>query len=177
MQGSGWLSVLGKIPAQKHDCLAIVTTTGAEIVLRQIVRVENDLIIVRGRMAGSTDAGRVIILPFDQVAYLAFNKMLPEAEIHAMFSQSASVLEFKNATPPTAESAPVSSGLERPPAAGSVPTEAGPPAVAAQGADVHPAESTAGSKGSPKPSHPSKSILLARLRARLANDNGGSIGR
>jgi hypothetical protein len=163
MQSSGWLSVLSKIPVQKHDCLAVVTTTGAEIVLREIVRVENDLLIVRGRMAGSTDGGRVIILPFDQVAYLSFNKMLPEAEIHAMFSQSGSVVEFKNTAP-------------NPGAA--VQTEAAPAVGTASGADaprpVEAATAPAGGKATAKPSHPSKSILLARLRARLSNDNGGA---
>ena len=163
MQGSGWLSVLGRIPVQKHDCLAIMTTTGAEIVLREIVRVENDLLIVRGRMAGSTDGGRVIILPFDHVAYLTFNKMLPEAEIRAMFDQSGSVLEFKNTVP-------VSSGPAQ-----AAPAEAAPAAGAAQSADApRPAEPpTVPAGGKAKPSHPSKSILLARLRARL-NENGGA---
>jgi hypothetical protein len=167
MQGSGWLSVLGKIPVQKHDCLAIVTTTGAEIVLREIVRVENDLLIVRGRMAGSTDGGRVIVLPFDQVAYLAFNKMLPEAEIHAMFSQSGSVLEFKS--PQTA----TQSGPEAGAQPGSTPESATSPAPDGP-RSVEPVTTPAGGKATAKPSHPSKSILLARLRARLSGENGGA---
>jgi hypothetical protein len=160
MQGSGWLSVLGKIPVQKHDCLAIVTTTGAEIVLREIVRVENDFIILRGRMAGSTDGGRVIILPFDQVGYLAFNKMLPEAEIQAMFNQSGAALEFKRDAAAPADQA-----------------AAQPEGASTQGADTTPSGDPAGGKGPAKVLHPSKSVLLARLRARLANDSAGPLGQ
>src|SRR5262249_10186078 len=92
MQGSTWLSVLGRIPAQQHDPLVIVTTTGCEIVLREIVRVEEEFIILRGRMAGSTDAGRVVILPFDQINYLGFNKLIPEAQLKAMFSGTPAAL-------------------------------------------------------------------------------------
>jgi hypothetical protein len=173
LQGSGWLSLLSKIPRQKHDHLAIVTTTGSEIVLREIVRVENDFIIVRGRMAGSPDQGRVLVLPFDQITYLAFSKMMPEAEINAMFGQEGSAVQFKDGAPPSAET---EAGAELTPAA---PTEE---AVAqgkdpATGAKGPAAPGAASGKGSAKPAPPSKSILLARLRARLANENGGSLPR
>jgi len=197
MQGSGWLSVLGRIPVQKHDCLVIVTTTGAEIVLREIVRVENDFVILRGRMAGSTDEGRVIILPFDQVAYFAFNKLLPEAEMQAMFGKSATSAPWPT-TSTRATEAPAPGETPEPRFAGSAPWVDGPRSESslaqetdtshletapAQGADANrsdgpvPTAPLPGGKATGKPAHPSKSLLLARLRARLANDDAGPLGR
>jgi hypothetical protein len=177
MQGSGWLSILNKISRQKHDNLAIVTSTGAEIVLREIVRVEDDFIIVRGRMAGSTDGGRVLILPFDQIAYLAFNKMLPEVEIHALFGQGSSAVQFKGQAAPVAASTEPAAAAQSAAAA----AEGAAPPGAAQAppspGSAAPAAAAAAAKGPAKPGHPSKSVLLARLRARLANDSGGPLTR
>jgi hypothetical protein len=147
MQGSGWLSVLGRIPPPQHNCLVILTTSGMEIMLREIVRMENDFIILRGRMAGSTDDGRAIILPFDQINYLGFNKMMSEAELQAMFGQS-------DAQSPPAAPTPI----EKPPAVAPPPAGTPPPAAAP------------GGKATAKAAHPSKSLLLARLRARLSGD-------
>jgi hypothetical protein len=186
MQGSGWLSVLSRIPAQKHDCLIIVTNTGAEIVLREIVRVENDFMILRGRMAGSTDEGRVIIMPFDQVTYFAFNKMMPEAELQAMFGKSASTVKWLTVEPPPGADSAIAAAppAEQPETGPFAQGETAP--TGAQGADAprsdgdaaHPAgPAPAGGKVPPKPGHPSKSLLLARLRARLANEGGNPLPR
>src|SRR5205085_2679930 len=81
MQGPGWVSVLRRIPPQHHDNLVVVTATGMEIMIRAIVRLEEEFVILRGRMAGSTDAGRVLVLPFDQINYLGFNKTMTEVDI------------------------------------------------------------------------------------------------
>src|SRR5262249_37656271 len=120
MQGSTWLSVLGRIPAQQHDSLVIVTTTGCEIVLREIVRVEEEFIILRGRMAGSTAAGPVVILPFDQINSLGFNKLIPEAQLKAMFSGTpAALVSPANGPAVVAQAVPTTAatGPDAPPSA------------------------------------------------------------
>src|SRR5438045_9447296 len=99
MQGSGWIAVLKRIPRQQHDSLVVVTATGVEIVIRELVRLEEDFLILRGRMAGSTDAGRVIILPFDQINYVGFNKLVPEPELQAMFGQQGADAGWADAPP------------------------------------------------------------------------------
>jgi hypothetical protein len=141
--------------------------------------------ILRGRMAGSADEGRVIIMPFDQVTYLAFNKMMPEAELQAMFGKSASTVKWLTVEPPPPADAaiavaPVAERPEGPPAA----QEAVAAPAAAQGADAPRSEADpgqpavpAGGKVPPRPAHPSKSLLLARLRARLANEGGNPLPR
>jgi hypothetical protein len=185
MQGTGWAAVLSRIPAEKHDSLVIVTNTGAEIVLREIVRVENDFLIVRGRMAGSADEGRVIILPFDQVTFLAFNKMLPEAEIKAMFAQGGTRLQGATAPSPPASLPPTTPITAPSPAAVAEAAKPAPGDASSPGPAIAtpppPAESdnppnVPGGKAPARPGQPSKSVLLARLRARLS-EGGGQLPR
>jgi hypothetical protein len=165
MQGYGWRSVLGRIPPQAHDSLVAVTLTGLEIMIRGIVRMEEDFLILRGRMAGSTDAGRVIILPFDQINYLGFNKMIAEAELQAMFGSAPAPAVWQNSQP-SLPAVPVAAAASEGPPDADAPASPGVSSSELPG----PKPAGLGGNGSAKPGHPSKSLLLARLRARLAGD-------
>ena len=152
MNSSTWVDLIRRIPEAQHDNLVAVTCTGAEIMVQKILVLENEFMIVRGRPAGSTEAPRILLMPFDQVNHLAFNKPLQEAEVKTMFgSGTAAVFD----SPPTAAAeipvgeAPLAAPEESPPS---------------------PAPSPASQPAPAKPALPSKSILLARLRARLSKD-------
>src|SRR5438093_8405671 len=71
MQGSSWIALFERIPTKYHDAIALNLVTGAEIMMQSLLRLENDYAIMRGRMAGSTDAGKVLILPYDHIVNLA----------------------------------------------------------------------------------------------------------
>jgi hypothetical protein len=164
MQGPSWIALFERIPAKLQDSLALTLVTGAEILMQSVLRLESDFAIIRGRMSGSTDAGRVLILPYDQIVNLAFTKRMLVADVQAVFGDTmesagangepAGALdgagEAETDTEETAEApsrgvpTEMKTVLNKPP----------PPASAAPG------------KTQPPP--PSKSILLARLRARLA---------
>lgn len=157
MQGTSWIAFFRRVPVNLHDSLALTVTTGSEIVIQSIVRLDDDFAIFRGRLAGTQDNGRVVIVPYTQLVSVAFNRHLKDADIEAIFGAStpmAAAIELTNAADEPLgheETAPAE------PAAAE-PTAPPPPAV------------------SPpvRPSMPSKSILLAKLRARLAD--GGSQG-
>jgi len=149
MQGNAWVSLIQRIPAQYHENLTVVLSTGAEIVMQTITCLEPEYMVIRGRTAGSTDGCRVYIVPYDQVQYLGFLKRLTEPEMQAVFGSAAPPVFA--AAPAPVESVPT----ESPPGPG--PT---PPTAAAPAAETAPK----------KPAPISKSILLARLRARLGKD-------
>ena len=59
MQGPSWIALFERIPVKLHDQLALTLSTGAEILMQSVLRLESDFTIIRGRMSGSTDAGRI----------------------------------------------------------------------------------------------------------------------
>jgi hypothetical protein len=159
MQGPSWAAVLRRIPAALQDSVVIVTTTAIEIVIHSIARLEREYVVVRGRMSGSMDTGRVMFVPYDQINYVGVNRKLTEAEVQALLGKPGAVVRF------------VEEGAE----VGAEPVEevAWPPPAAAEPEPPPPPETPApeeAAKATPKPAHPSKSVLLARLRARLTTD-------
>jgi hypothetical protein len=150
MQAGSWIALLRRIPASQHDNLMVVTATGTELMVQKIVRLEEEFLIIRGRHSGSTDQGRVMMIPYTQLNYLAFQKALLEKEIQAIFGNLAGESEFAQIAGLTEAAA------EEP--------------VLAEIADDDDEEAAAPApQASSKPKPPSKSVLLARLRERLAN--------
>lgn len=149
MQGTSWIEFFRRVPVNLHDCLALTVTTGAEIVIQRIIKLEDDFAIMRGRMAGTQDGGRVVVIPYTQLVSVALNRRMTDAEVQAVFGAStpmAAAIDLAAvADAPAAEEAPA----EEPGAAEEEPAEAAPARSAM----------------------PSKSVLLAKLRARLAGGN------
>src|SRR5438552_3882118 len=87
MQGPSWIELFQRVPTKLHDCMVISLVTSAEIMIHSLLRLEPDYALVRGRMAGSTDAGRVIILPYDQIVNIAFTKRMLQNEVADVFGE------------------------------------------------------------------------------------------
>ncbi len=153
MQENTWEALLRRIPAAYHDGLTLATVSGAEIVLQQILRIENQLLIVRGRNAGSSDQGKILIIPFPQINFISFKKRLSDAEVEGIFGEREAGFAAALEVLPTADE------KEAPPAE---PEEA-PAASEIITAPPPPAPPT-------NPTKVSKSVLLAKLRARLQGD-------
>jgi hypothetical protein len=152
MQGQAWELILRRIPTQYHEGITLSTVNGSEIVVQTFIRVEEEFIILRGRPAGTSDAGKIIILPFHQINYLAFQKKLTEPEVMGIFGDMDTNFAALQGMA-TAEGDASSALVEEMPGGmnGVTEEEVVPPSV--------------------KSGQPSKSILLAKLRARLAGDS------
>ena len=149
MIGSSWIQLFRRIPAELHNTLSVVSNNGLEVVIQSIVRLENDYAILRGRMAGTNDAGRLLIVPYDQMTFLGFNKRMIDPEIQAIFGPN----EFA-AVPGPGQPSAAPADNPSPPTPTPIPSEIKEPVSNGQGGS--------------KPPALSKSILLARLRQRLA---------
>ena len=161
MQGSVWIDMLRRIPADLHNTLVLGLVTGEEVVVQQLIKMEAEFAIVRGRMAGTTAEGRIMMVPYCHLTVVAINKRITEPEVQAMFGVSA--LPTSDAAPPSPASAQPSAAAAPPVKPESSPQLPLPKSAAA-----------AGASGQPKPPPPSKSILLARLRERLAEKSKSS---
>jgi hypothetical protein len=159
MLEAGWLQIVSRIGVENLDNVSLITVTGNELVIQSVFRLEHDFMIIRARTSGTMDTGRCIVLPYSQVDFLAFNKAMSEDAVQKLFDGS-----FQASTPAmmmAPSSVPVSAPTPLPymPA----PRSSAPaPESQAPAAVEEPAPSSESNK------HVSKSILLARLRERLA---------
>src|SRR5262249_32336987 len=100
MQGQAWISLLRRIPPEQQDTLVLVTTVGIELSIKNILRLEDDYVAIRGRLAGTTDAGRVFFVPYDQINYVGFLNEMKEAQFHVLFGGSDSGLQTRKKPEP-----------------------------------------------------------------------------
>lgn len=152
MHAAAWTALFRRIPVELHDSLALVTNTTLEILVQSILRLEDDYLILRGRVAGTSDAGRIILVPFDQLTFVGCNKRMMDPEVEALFGAEHFPAPDPEPAQATTEAPPASAPLQEAPA----------PSALAQAPEP--------SGNSPTPARPapvSKSVLLARLRQRL----------
>jgi hypothetical protein len=157
MQGPAWIGLLRQIPASLQDCLIVMTTTGAEIVLQKLMRLERDFLVALGRLSGSTDQPKVLVLPYDQMTYLSFSKKLTDEELQEAIGKPGAAVA--NAEPSEMAETAAEETADLP----------GKQPATPQPATPQPAAVASPTKP-PKVAPPSKTILLARLRERLANE-------
>jgi len=158
-----WLHVLQQIPPDYRDAISVVTVTGAELVIQQIFKLERDFMVLRARTAGTMDTGRTIICAYAQIDYLGFNKKMTEDEVMNIFKDpvpefAAPAVQYQ-AIPLGAPGIPAPLVKPLKPLTDNVETAVG------LAASIDPA---ADNPSSAKPGQISKTILLARLRERLA---------
>jgi hypothetical protein len=85
MQSSVWAALLRHIPAEAHNQLMLVTGSGTEIAIQGILRIDHQFVALKGRLAGSQDAGRVFFIPYNQIDYLGFQQAVKDSEFREMF--------------------------------------------------------------------------------------------
>lgn len=173
MRGSAWVALLKRFPPAEQEKLMVVTGVGIEVAIQQILIIQEDYMLIRGRLAGSSDTGRVFIIPYDHIDHFGWQKPMKEEEITAIFPETGAALGAPRVvtpaeapatrqapTPapvPTAEAAP---GLS--PAAAEAPAEEPAPVAA----ETPPPAAPLDTSGPGKPAV-DKEALLERLRARI----------
>lgn len=157
-----WVDLFRRIPAAQQDSLVVVTAAGAELMVQKVLRLENDFVLVRARLAGSNDPPRIVVLPYEQIGTLAINKVMLESEVEALFGAVEPALIAEAPTPPVAEE------VKAPPVAEKVEAKSEPVPEKVEARPPTPPPPVK------PPAKPSKSILLARLRARLAGETSGT---
>jgi hypothetical protein len=145
MQSAAWKAIFNRIPREHHEILMVVTSIGIEINVKSIQLLEPDYVVIRGRLGGTTDAGRVFFVPYDQINYLTFNKEIKEEQVAEML------------------------GTEAPPPRAPIPDGEGILQAAAEAAAATAKEEPA-PPPPPEPAKtapPGKMALLERIRARV----------
>ncbi len=158
MLNLAWDTLLRRIPINFHEGLVLATTSGAELVTQNIIQIDKKYVIIRGRPAGTTEAGKIMLIPFDQVVYLSFKQPLTNPQVKAIFGSS-------NVQFPVVTNEDLGNQEEM---------EAGEEVNSpeeANGQQPDQGETTPAAAENQAPKQPSKSMILAKLRARLQGDS------
>jgi hypothetical protein len=154
MQNAAWMALWRRLPPDQHDQLMVVTAIGTEIAIQNVLRIEEDFVVIRGRLAGSSDTGRVFFVPYNQINYAGFQRAVKEEEFDALFGENApqgaaeaAAREPSSAVQPTGPKTPL------------------PPAKS-NGSPTGGLTATDRPRNSNRPPLPLKSELLERLRSR-----------
>jgi hypothetical protein len=166
MQNSAWIDLFRRIPPEQHNTLAIVTSVGIEIAIQTLVRIEEHFVVIRGRLAGTTDTGRAFFIPYSQINYLGFVQEIKEPQLRALFGEAPPPADpERKATAASTEPAPA-----QPAAAEATPAPAPPP----EPAPAPPPPPQPGAPPNPAPQLKTlrKSGVLQRLRERAQAGRG-----
>jgi hypothetical protein len=106
MQNTEWIELLRRIPVNRHEKLMVVTSVGIEIAVQNFLRLEPSCLMLRGRLAGTTDTGRVFVIPYEQINYLNFSFEVPIEQFEAMLGPTEFPIVDKAALPEQAEEPP-----------------------------------------------------------------------
>ena len=121
MHNTAWVKLLRHVPADQQSKLMLMTSSGIEITIQCFLRIDAECLALRGRLAGSTDAGRVFFVPYSHIDYFGFQQPLKESEFHELFG---------NLDLPGAPAAP--SADPAPPAEAEPSASSGPPVAPAR---------------------------------------------
>src|SRR5262245_21823257 len=115
MHSSAWVAILRHIPSEQQNQFMLVTASGTEIAIQSFLRIENELVVIKGRLAGSQDSGRVFFIPYCQIDYFGYGHPVKDSDFNDLFGslqlpdtvvEEAPVVEVEPARAEPAAAAP-----------------------------------------------------------------------
>ena len=146
MQAEVWKAILLRLPPEQIDNLMLMTAQGTEINAQTVLRMEEEYLVLRGRLAGSNDGDRVFIVPYEHLDHIGFQRPLTATQLQALFGEAPDAPPKPSLPPEESAATPAAE-----PAAAEAPAPPAPAALPAPG---------------PMTRLPSRSKIIARLRMR-----------
>jgi hypothetical protein len=85
VQNAAWLELLRLLPEAQHQNLLIMTADASEVFVSDIVRMEPEYLVLRGRVGGTSDTGLVFFVPYDRIAFVRLQKPVPEELVYGLY--------------------------------------------------------------------------------------------
>jgi len=86
MSSAAWTRLLRMVPEKDQNGLMLQTINRTEIAIQSILRFDVDFLIIKGRLAGSQEAGRVFFIPYEQIDHVGFYRATKDEEFDVMFA-------------------------------------------------------------------------------------------
>ena len=97
MTNSAWLQLLPNLPQSWKDSLVVKTINGTELSVQSIVRIDESFIVISGRVAGTTEQGKVYFVPIDRIETICIQRPPKEEEmqktLNELFGSPASLAQ------------------------------------------------------------------------------------
>jgi hypothetical protein len=87
MRNEEWIALFRRIPPEQHSTLVLVCQTGNELALETVFRTEPTYLVMRGRIAGTPDEGRLFFIPYSQLTYLRIERVVSETEVPGILGE------------------------------------------------------------------------------------------
>jgi hypothetical protein len=76
-----WSAIFNSFRPEDHKFLVVSTSNGLEVAVQDISRVEEGLVLIRGRISGTADSGRLFLLPYHQLSSVYVNRPVRREEV------------------------------------------------------------------------------------------------
>jgi hypothetical protein len=93
MQSTPWIALLKKLPPEQHNQLMVVTTARIEMAVQNILIIDGECLVFKGRLSGTQDAGRLFYVPYDRIDCIGFYRFVGEEEFRAWYGDTPEVAE------------------------------------------------------------------------------------
>lgn len=90
MDANSWQKLFGSFRPEDQQNLVIAVLGGLEVAVQQIARVEEEIVMIRGRVAGQAENGRLFILPYTRINSVYVNRAVQLEEVE-LFSPTVSM--------------------------------------------------------------------------------------
>jgi hypothetical protein len=82
-----WPTIFQSFRPEDHKFLVVSTNNGLEVAVQEVTRIEEGLVMIRGRISGTADSGRLFLLPYSQLSSVYVNRPVRLEEVD-LFSPS-----------------------------------------------------------------------------------------
>lgn len=88
MYSDDWINIFKTVPENLHSKLMVTLVNGAEFTIETIFRYEANYILFRGRLSGTTDEGRTVFIPYDQICAIRIDALLTGATVMGFYGET-----------------------------------------------------------------------------------------
>ncbi|MCU0705739.1 MAG: hypothetical protein MUF18_17360 [Fimbriiglobus sp.] len=79
--------ILDKIAPEDLPKTVLVLKHGAAVTIDQLARRESDYLVIRGRENGTSDEGRGLFVPYEEVLYVKVDRVIRVEELKRMYGE------------------------------------------------------------------------------------------
>jgi hypothetical protein len=83
--------ILDKVPPEDLPKTVLVLRHGAAVTIDAIARREENYLVIRGRENGTSDEGRALFVPYDEVLYVKVDRVLKVEDLKRMYGEKVEV--------------------------------------------------------------------------------------